>query len=91
LDPRDSYITKFDFACLKELLQVGISLNERNRDHLESVQKAPDRPHIVDPTTIPHNVVIMSSRVCLKELKEMETGEENTYTLVSPSDPEIGQ
>jgi len=88
MDPRDIYITKFDFARLRELLQVGISFKERDRDYLESLQNELDRAHIVDSTAIPHNVVTMNSRVCLKE---METGEENTYTLVFPSDAEIGQ
>lgn len=88
MDPRDIYITEFDFARLKELLQVGISLKERDRDHLESLQNELDRAHIVDSTAIPHNVVTMNSRVCLKE---METGEENIYTLVFPSDANIDQ
>lgn len=88
MDPRDIYITEFDFARLKELLQVGISLKERDRDHLESLQNELDRAHIVDSIAIPHNVVTMNSRVCLKE---METGEENIYTLVFPSDADIEQ
>lgn len=28
MDPRDRYITKFDFARLKELLQAGIIFNQ---------------------------------------------------------------
>lgn len=88
MDPRDIYITKFDFARLKELLQVGISLKERDRDHLESLQNELDRAHIVDSTAIPHNVVTMNSRVCLKE---METRQQNIYTLVFPSEANIDQ
>jgi regulator of nucleoside diphosphate kinase len=88
MDPRDIYITKFDFARLKELVQVGISFKERDRDYLESLENELDRAHIVDSTAIPHNVVTMNSRVCLKE---MGTGEENTYTLVFPSDAVIGE
>lgn len=88
MDSRDIYITKFDFARLRELLKVGISFKKRDRDYLERLQHELDRARIVDPTAIPHNVVTMNSRVCLKE---METGKENTYTLVFPSDAEIGQ
>lgn len=86
MDPRDIYITKFDLARLKELLQVGISFKERDRDYLESLQNELDRAHIVDSTAIPHNVVTMNSRV---RLKDMETGEEKIYTLVFPSDADI--
>lgn len=88
MDLRDIYITKFDFARLKELLQVGISLNERDRDHLESLQHELDRAHIVDATAIPRNVVTMNSRI---RLKEMETGQESIYTLVFPSASNIDQ
>ncbi len=86
MDPRDIYITKFDLARLKELLQVGISFKERDREYLESLQNELDRAHIVDSTAIPHNVVTMNSRV---RLKDMETDEEKIYTLVFPSDADI--
>lgn len=88
MDPRDIYITKFDLARLKELLQVGISFKERDRDYLESLQNELDRAHVVDSTAIPHNVVTMNSRV---RLKDMETGEEKIYTLVFPSDADIAR
>ena len=88
MNPRDIYITTFDFIRLKELLQVGISFTERDRDHLESLQHELDRAHIVIPPAIPHNRVTMNSRV---RLQDAETGEENVYTLVFPSDADIQQ
>jgi regulator of nucleoside diphosphate kinase len=86
MEPRDIYITKFDLARLKELVDVGITFKERDREYLESLQDELDRAHIVDPPAIPHNVVTMNSRV---RLKDMETGEEKSYTLVFPSDADI--
>lgn len=77
MEHRDIYITKFDLARLKELLQVGISFTERDRNYLESLQNELDRAHIVEPTAIPDSVVTMNSRV---RLKDMETGEEKNYT-----------
>ncbi len=88
MEHRDIYITKFDLAGLKELLQVGISFKERDRNYLESLQNELDRAHIVEPTAIPDSVVTMNSRV---RLKDMETDEEHNYTLVFPSDAEIEQ
>lgn len=88
MSPSDIYITTFDLVRLKELLQVGIILKERDRDHLESLQHELDRAHVVDPTAIPHNLATMNSRV---RLQDMETGEENVYTLVFPSDADIEQ
>lgn len=86
MEPRDIYITKFDLTRLKELLEVGISFKERDRDYLESLQNELDRAHVVEPTAIPNNVVTMNSRV---RLRDMETGEEQDYTLVFPSDADI--
>lgn len=86
MDPRDIYITEFDFARLKDLLQVGISFQKRDRDHLESLQNKLDSAHIVDSASIPHNVVTMNSRVCLQE---METDGAHIYTLVFPPDSDI--
>jgi regulator of nucleoside diphosphate kinase len=86
MEHRDIYITKFDLARLKELVDVGITFKERDREYLESLQNELDRAHIVDPTAIPHNVVTMNSRV---RFKDMETGDEKSYTLVFPSDADI--
>jgi len=88
MEPRDIYITRFDHARLKELLQVGISFMERDRNYLEGLQNELDRAHIVEPIAIPDSVVTMNSRV---RLKDMETGEERNYTLVFPSDADIEQ
>ncbi len=86
MESRDIYITKFDLIRLKELVEVGISFKERDRGYLESLQNELDRAHVVEPTAIPNNVVTMNSQV---SLKDMETGEEKSYTLVFPSDADI--
>lgn len=88
MEPRDIYITKFDLARLKELLEVGISFKERDRDYLESLRNELDRAHIVDPTAVPDDVVTMNSRF---RLKDMETGEEKNYSLVFPSEADMTQ
>jgi hypothetical protein len=38
MELRDIYITKYDLTRLRELLQVGISFAERDRQSLESLQ-----------------------------------------------------
>lgn len=88
MEPRDIYITRFDLARLKELLEVGITLKERDREYLESLTNELDRAHIVEPTALPGDVVTMNSRV---RLKDMETGEEQNYYLVFPSQADMTQ
>lgn len=88
MEPRDIYITKFDLARLRGLLEVGISFKERDREYLESLRNELDRAHIVEPTALPDDVVTMNSRV---RLKDMETGEEKNYSLVFPSEADMTQ
>ena len=88
MEPRDIYITKFDLARLRELLEVGISFKERDREYLESLRNELERAHIVEPAALPDDVVTMNSRV---RLKDMETGEENNYSLVFPSEADMTQ
>ena len=88
MEARDIFITDYDLTRLKELLQVGISYAERDRPSLESLQGELDRAHIVEPTAIPHDVVTMNSRV---RLIDVETKEEQVYTVVFPSQANVEQ
>ena len=88
MDSRDIYITDYDLTRLRELLQVGISFAERDRQSLETLQGELDRAHIVEPTAIPHDVVTMNSQV---RLTDVETNEEQVYTLVFPSQANLEQ
>jgi regulator of nucleoside diphosphate kinase len=86
MEPRDIYITNYDLTRLKELLQVGIGFAERDRPSLESLQGELDRAHIVYPAAVPHEVVTMNSRV---RLTDVETNEEQIYTVVFPSEANL--
>src|SRR5262245_39391776 len=88
MEPRDIYITDYDLNRLKELLQVGISFPERDRQLLEALQGELDRAHIVEPTAVPHDVVTMNSRV---RLTDVETNEGQVYTVVFPSEANLEQ
>ena len=88
MESREIYITKYDLARLRELLHVGISVAERDRQSLKSLQNELDRAHIVEPTAVPHDVVTMNSHV---RLKDLETNEEKAYTLVFPSEANLEQ
>jgi len=81
MEARDIYITEHDLTRLKQLLQVGIGSAERDRELLDSLRSELDRAHIVEPATVPHDVVTMHSRV---RLKDLETNEEMLYTILAP-------
>jgi regulator of nucleoside diphosphate kinase len=86
MEQRDIYMTAFDLERLSELLQVGIVFNGKNSEYLQSLERELDRAHVVDPKAIPKDVVTMNSQVCLRDL---DTDEERTYTLVFPSQAKI--
>jgi len=88
MEQRDIYLTDYDLTRLKELIQVGINFPERDRQSLETLQGELDRAHIVEPTEVPHDVVTMNSRV---RLTDVETNEEQVYTVVFPSQANLEQ
>ncbi|MCC2641558.1 MAG: Transcription elongation factor, greA/greB family [Nitrospira sp.] len=86
MSTRDIYITEFDLTRLRDVLSARINAKVRDRDHLESLQNELDRAHVVDTSAIPHDVVTMNSQV---RIEDVDTGMENVYTLVFPTDASI--
>ena len=86
MSTRDIYITEFDLTRLRDVLNARINAKVRDRDHLESLQNELDRAHVVDTSAIPHDVVTMNSQV---RIEDVDTGMENVYTLVFPTDASI--
>ena len=88
MELRDIYITDYDLSRLKELLGVGLTFAERDRESLEALQGELDRAQILEPTAVPHDVVTMNSRV---RLTDVESNEEHVYTIVFPSEASVEQ
>jgi len=86
MTPRDIYITEFDLTRLRDVLKARVNAEVRDRDHLDSLENELDCAHVVDPSAVPHDVVTMNSQV---RIEDVDTGMENVYTLVFPSDAGI--
>mgnify|MGYP000883706300 FL=1 len=71
---RQIYITEHDMDRLRSLMEVYTE----NTDLLEEML---DKARIVLPKDVPRNVVTMNSTV---RVKDVDTGEERTFTLVFP-------
>lgn len=71
---RKIYITQHDMERLRSLMEVYAE----NTDQLEEML---DRARIVNPKSIPGDVVTMNSTV---RTRDIDTGEERTFTLVFP-------
>jgi len=79
------YMTELDLSRLRDVLHARTSAG-RDRDHLDSLEQELDRAHVVDASAIPRDVVTMNSQV---RIEDVDTGLENVYTLVFPSDASI--
>lgn len=80
------HITEFDLARLKALIQDAQFTEHRKSEYLERLQAEIDRAEVVSPQDIPGSVVTMNSTVCLVDL---DTGEEEVYTLVFPENADL--
>jgi regulator of nucleoside diphosphate kinase len=81
-------ITQYDRQRLLKLLQEERFGEYRKSPYLESLQAELDRAQIVAPKEVPNNVITMNSQVSLVDL---ESGEEEIYTLVFPEDADLAQ
>ena len=81
------YSTSFDHDRLKEVLKNHSKVT-KDEPHLRELQQELDRAKVVDPKTIPPDVVTMNSKVLLKDL---DSDEEETYTLVFPADADLDE
>lgn len=88
MENKPIYITEFDLERLQKLLWEAQSTDYRKSDYLEKLQIEIRRAVVVSPQDIPSDVITMNSVVCLKDV---DTGEEETYTLVFPEDSNLEQ
>jgi regulator of nucleoside diphosphate kinase len=74
-------ITELDLKRLRKLLEEAQHGEYRGSPYLEKLQSELDRARVVPSEEVSQDVVTMNSTVVLKDLA---TGEEETYTLVFP-------
>ncbi len=82
------FITRQDRDRLKNLILK--IFNERSRDmaHLSDLGEELERGEIVESRVMPHAVITMNSRF---RLKDLESGEVHTYTLVYPDEANVDE
>jgi regulator of nucleoside diphosphate kinase len=85
---RTIFITKNDAERLSRLVDDPSVREHREQEYLESLMDELSRAQVVAQEDIPPDVVTMNSTV---HLIDMDTGEEETYTLVFPGDADLGK
>ncbi|MBN2258229.1 MAG: nucleoside diphosphate kinase regulator [Anaerolineaceae bacterium] len=82
------YITQVDAEKLRDLLREAELGGYRGSSYLKQLKDELQRAIIVEPQQVPADVITMRSTALLKDI---EAGEEMTYTLVFPEDADPGQ
>jgi regulator of nucleoside diphosphate kinase len=85
---RTIHITQFDNQRLRDLLAEARYTDYRGSEYLKGLEQELDRAKVVDPKTVPPDLVTMNSRV---RLEDLETGEEMVYTLVFPENANLAE
>ncbi len=82
------YITQFDKERIEELIAIRDNRHdiERDRNDLKELHDELQRADVMEPKDIPPNVVTMNSKIVLRDL---DSGEDETYSLVFPADADI--
>jgi len=74
-------ITELDFDRLQKLVEEAAYTDLRGRDYLARLQSELKRAQVVPPEAVSNVVITMNSTVVLRD---MDTQQEETYTLVFP-------
>lgn len=84
---RTIYITDNDMKRLRELVMV-VRQFKKEEKYLQELESELNRAKVVKSHDIPADVITMNSEV---HLRDMNTKEEITYTLVFPDQADAGQ
>ncbi len=82
------FITQFDKERIEELIAIrdGRRDGARDRNDLQELHQELQRAEVMEPQAIPANVITMNSKMVLRDL---DSGEDETYSLVFPEDADI--
>lgn len=83
---RKIILTDIDHERLEDLLASEFATVIGPLDYLDDLRAELNRAEIVSPAEVPRNVVTMDSTVVLRD---MDTKEKETYTLVFPDSADI--
>jgi regulator of nucleoside diphosphate kinase len=83
---RKIYITEFDKIRLEALIDEAEEFGGHDRKDLEALMEELAHAEVVSSEDIPPDVVTMNSKVVLRDV---DTSEEMTFTLVFPEDADV--
>lgn len=85
-ESRQIYITHVDRERLQKLIDQEKEFHGVRKEYLIDLERELERALLVTSKEIPSDIITMNSKVLLKD---MDSGEEMTYTLVYPEDADL--
>jgi regulator of nucleoside diphosphate kinase len=82
------YITEPDYRRLTGLIEITRDRNGVDGEYLNTLEAELERAEVVDPKRIPANVIMMRSKV---RLKDLVSGEAKIYSLVFPTEANVSE
>lgn len=86
MEKRKIIITASDRERLERLLVSELAEAISEKSYLEDLERELVRAQIVDSAAVPADIITMNSTI---RLRDLDTGEEETFTLVYPKDANI--
>ena len=88
MSDRTIFITEQDRSRLRQLMANARYAEYRGSQYFEALVGELERGVVVEPKSVPPDVITMNSRV---QLVDLESGEAMEYTLVFPQDADLAQ
>ena len=88
MNDRRIFITQHDRERLTFMLDEALAGKHRDAAFLKELARELGSAEVVDPKSVPADVVTMNSRVVVKDV---ENGENSEYTLVFPEQADVAQ
>ena len=85
---RTIFVTQEDMQRLSDLVESAERISSRDLQHLRMLKDELEHAEIVSSDEIPSDVVMMNSRV---RLRDLDSGRESVYVLVFPRDADVAQ
>ena len=82
------YITELDYNRLNGLIDRTRERNSVDKEYLNKLEAELERAEVVEANEIPADVITMRSKV---RLKDLVSGESNTYSLVFPTESDFAE
>lgn len=88
MSDRTLYITEQDRSRLWQLITKAKYADYRGNKYIEALVRELERGVVVEPKSVPPDVITMNSRV---QLVDLDSGETMEYTLVFPQEANLEQ